>query len=69
MPKKKIYSFVCWTKDVVDVEVEADSRREAEEKLQEMYEQDEIRWENAMSVDGGHHIVHIEKIEEKENGK
>lgn len=60
---KKIYHFVCWTKDAVDVDIEAGSKKEAEEKLKSMYDNDDIRWEKAMSVDGGHKLVQIEKKE------
>ena len=62
MPKK-IYHFVCWTKDAVDVDVEAGSKKEAEEKLKAMYDNDEIRWEKAISVGGGHNLVQIDKKE------
>ena len=62
MPKK-IYHFVCWTKDAVDVDVEAGSKKEAEEKLKAMYDKDEIRWEKAYSVNGGHRLEYIERKE------
>ena len=60
---KKIYHYVYWTKDLVDVEVEAGSKKEAEEKLIEMCNNDEIRWEKAYSVDGGHRLEYIERKE------
>jgi hypothetical protein len=62
MPKK-IYHYGVWTKDVVDVEIEATSKKEAEKKLQEMYDKDEIRWEKAYSVNGGHRLEYIERKE------
>jgi hypothetical protein len=62
MPKK-IYHYVYWTKDLVDVEVEATSKKEAEKKLDEMCNNDEIRWEKAYSVDGGHRLEYIERKE------
>lgn len=60
---EKIYHFVCWTKDAVDVDIEAGSKKEAEEKLKAMYDNDEIRWEKANTVNGGHQLVAIEKKE------
>ena len=63
MPKK-IYHFVCWTKDAVDVDVEAGSKKEAEEKLKAMYDKDEIRWEKAISVGGGHKLWLISRKKE-----
>lgn len=60
---KKIYHYGVWTKDVVDVEVEADSKKEAEEKLKAMYNNDEIHWEKAYSVNGGHYLEYIERKE------
>lgn len=62
MPKK-IYHFVCWTKDAVDVAVEADSKKESEEELRKMYDNDDIRWEKAISIGGGHKLAQIEKKE------
>lgn len=53
MPKVKVFNYGVWTKDEVSVEIVAKSRKEADEKLQKMLDKDEIRWEKAMSVDGG----------------
>lgn len=58
---KKIYHFVCWTEDVVDIDIEAESKEKAEKKLNEMYDKDEIRWEKATTIDGGHRLAYIER--------
>ena len=61
---KKIYHYDVWTKDVVDVEVEAGSKKEAEEKLKAMFDNDEIRWEKANAIGGGHYLAAVESKKE-----
>ena len=61
---EKIYHFVCWTEDAVDIDIEAESKEEAEKKLNEMYDKDEIRWEKATTIDGGHYLAAVESKKE-----
>ena len=53
MAKEKVFHFSLWSKDEVDVEVPAKNKKEAREKLNEMCNNDEIRWEKAVVVDSG----------------
>lgn len=53
MAKEKVFRFSLWSKDEVDVEVPAKNKKEAREKLNEMCNNDEIRWEKAVVVDSG----------------
>ena len=53
MAKEKVFHFSLWSKDEVDVEVPAKNKKEAREKLNEMCNNDEIRWEKAVVVESG----------------
>ena len=66
MPKVKVFSYGVWTKDEVSVEIVAKSKKEADEKLQKMLDKDEIRWEKAMSVDGGRNYYGMTEEERTE---
>lgn len=66
MPKVKVFSYGVWTKDEVSVEIVAKNKKEADEKLQKMLDNDEIRWEKAMSVDGGRKYYGMTEEERKE---
>lgn len=53
MAKEKVFHFSLWSKDEVDVEVPAKNKKEAREKLNDMLNNDRIRWEKAVVVDSG----------------
>lgn len=66
MPEVKVFNYGVWTKDVVSVEIVAKNKKEADEKLQKMYDKDEIPWHKAMSVDGGQKYYGMTKEERTE---
>lgn len=53
MPKQKVFNFILWTKDVLDVDIVAKNKKDAEQKLQAMYDRDEIRWDKSWTADSG----------------
>ena len=68
MARVKVFNYGVWTKDEVSVEIVAKNKKEADKKLQKMLDNDEIRWEKAMSVDGGRKYYGMTK-KETENMK
>ena len=53
MAKVKEFHFLVWTKDVLEVDTVAKNKKEAEHKLQAMYDRDEIRWDKSWTADSG----------------